>query len=101
MEFSPTIDVHMLAQDINPVRLRFKKPNELLLHQIAHLITGDDVKDLQHVDSTVGGNHGKGQLCMIFNMILCKNLFPDCFNLPELKAAKLIFRSKKHSLKAC
>jgi hypothetical protein len=69
MEFSPTIDVHMLAQDINPVRLRFKKPNELLLHQIAHLITGDDVKDLQHVDSTVGGNRGKGQLCMIFNMM--------------------------------
>jgi hypothetical protein len=69
-EFLPTVDVYKLPKENTPIRFWFKKPNELLQHQIAHLITGDDLKELQHVDFAVGGDHGKGHFCMIFKMIL-------------------------------
>jgi hypothetical protein len=41
-----------------------------LKHQIAHIITADDVKNLQHEDFTVGGDHGKGRFRMTFKMLL-------------------------------
>ena len=58
------------AQDNTKVRYWFKKSNELLKNQIGHLITADDVKNLQHVDFTVGGDHGKGQFRKTFKMLL-------------------------------
>jgi hypothetical protein len=65
----PTIDVY-ITQDDTKVRYWYKKPNELLKHQIAHIITADDVKNLQHLDFTVGGDHGKGRFRMTFKMLL-------------------------------
>jgi hypothetical protein len=45
-EFLPAIDVYKLPKDSTPVRYWFKKPNELSQHQIAHIISGDDLQKL-------------------------------------------------------
>jgi hypothetical protein len=83
--------VYRLPKDSTPVRYWFKKPNELLQHQIAHIITGDDLKELQHVDFTVGGDHGKGRFRMILKMLLRysnKESFSRLFQIASIEHSK-------------
>jgi hypothetical protein len=83
--------VYKLPKDSTPVKYWFKKPNGLLQHQIVHIITGGDLKELQHVDLTVGGDHGKGRFCMILKMILRysnKESFSRLFQIASIEHSK-------------
>ena len=70
MEFPLTTGCYTL-EDKMPAFFWYKEPDELLQHQVSHVLHQDDVVDLTKNDFTLGGDHGKGKVQMILKMILC------------------------------
>ena len=67
-DFTPTVSRFVL-EDKAIVCFWWKRPDELLQHQINDLISQQDLEGLQSVDLVVGGDHGGGQFWMLLKIL--------------------------------
>ena len=68
-EFAPTTKVHTLA-DKTKIEYWYKAPADMLVRYAQNILSMENVQDLECVDYTVGGDHGKGRFRMILKVIL-------------------------------
>ena len=72
-DFPPTVNKHVLA-DKTVIPYWYKDPEQLIRHQISHIVPVEKLSSLELLDIAIGGDHGGGK----FRMSLKLNFrFPD------------------------
>jgi len=68
-DFPPTVD-RLVLTDKTIVSFWWKRPDELLQHQINYMLKVEDLDGLLSVDIATGGDHGGGRFRMLFKILL-------------------------------
>jgi len=68
-DFPPSVDQIVLA-DKTIVTFWWKRPDELLQHQINYMFKVQDLELLESVDIATGGDHGGGRFRMLLKLLL-------------------------------
>jgi hypothetical protein len=82
--------------DKTTIHYWYKKPDELILHQLHKIITEEQLHGLKRVDFTIGGDHGGGKFHVTLKMLLQfheKNLSHIFSKSPVFLIPKMTFPS--------
>jgi len=68
-DFPPTVSKIQL-EDKTIIHYWYKDPANLIKHQLGKITTPGQLKNLKHVDMTIGGNHGGGKFRVTLKLLL-------------------------------
>ena len=68
-DFPPIVDRKVL-EDKTVIHYWYKRPDQLIQHQLGRIVTQDQLQGLKRVDFTVGGDHGGSKFRVTLKLLL-------------------------------
>jgi hypothetical protein len=81
----------MTLPDKTIIHYWYKKPDELIEHQLERLISAEQLDGLKRVDFTIGRDHGGGKFCVTLKLLLrfsSKQTFSRLFQIASVSHSK-------------